>query len=78
MPNKALPLSPGPGWGHARCHWGSCTLTQVCCYYWGRNLKAEDKGKHGYGSQLRPFWVHLCFLPGGTGRCRTTPGPRRL
>lgn len=32
-PHKALPLSPGQGWGHARCHWGSCTLTQACCYY---------------------------------------------
>lgn len=23
---KALPPSPGRGWGHVCCHWGSCTL----------------------------------------------------
>lgn len=43
---------------------------QVCCYYWGRNLRAEEKGRHGQGSgmddpgqasqsQLLPFWMYF-------------------
>lgn len=53
VPSKALPPSPGQGWGHARCHWGSCTPMQACCCYWGRNLRGEEKGRH---SQVRSGW----------------------
>lgn len=50
-PGRALPPSPGWGWGRARCHWESCTLTQVCCYYWGRSLGGRGVGGRGRHSQ---------------------------
>lgn len=65
QPGKALPRSPGPGWGRARCHWGSCTLTPACCYYWGRSLRVGERGTRSQG-------------PGGGARRRgqeQTPSP---
>lgn len=75
QPGKALPPSPGRGWGLARCHWGSCTLMLVCCCYWGRSLGRG--GKHSQrpsvaraGPVPLPQWAASvsCFLPRRAGR----------
>lgn len=78
---QALPLCPGRGRGHARCHWGSCTPRLACCCYSGRSLRVgRGKLSQSPGScpdtqeQTPSPWVASasCFLPRKAGRRQAT------
>ena len=62
QPAKALPRSPGRGWGHARCRWNLAYIR--ACWYVETSMKINDLGERGDKTNIR---IHSDMgFPGGS------------